>query len=188
MAASLWSLVRGRASQELWDSAKFARIDKVCITQNEIGRGSFGIVYGAVNGDIQCVAKDIYRNLMGDCVSDNAIVESFIKEINILRTLRHPNIVNVCGVHFRQQSHLPILIMEWMWTSLAQLLEERSSIPFVIKVQILHNVTYGLKFLHNQDPPVIHRDLTANNVLLSKSMEAKITDLGLATALEAINR
>ena len=188
MAASLWSLVRGRSSHELWDSAKFARIDKVYITQNEIGRGSFGVVYGAVYGGTQCVAKEIHHNLIGDGVNDNAVVESFIKEINILSTLRHPNIVYFFGVHFRQGSHVPVLIVEKMWMSLAKLLEKQSSIPLVIKVQILNDVACGLKFLHNQDPPVMHRDLTANNILVSKSMDAKIADLGLATALEAINR
>ena len=187
MAASLWSLVRGRSLQELWDSAKFARINKVYITQNEIGRGSFGVVYGAVYEDTQCVAKEIHHNLI-EGVSKNTVVESFIKEIDILSTLRHPNIVYFFGVHFRQGSHVPVLITEKMWLSLAKLLEERPSIPLVIKVQILHDVACGLKYLHNQDPPVMHRDLTANNILVSKNMDVKITDLGLATALGAIDR
>ena len=189
MAAGLWSLIRGRTLQELWDSAKFARIDKVYITQNEIGRGSFGVVYGAVYEGMQCVAKEIHHNfLKGDGVTNDVVVESFIEEIDILSTLRHPNIVNFYGVHFRQQSYVPVLIMERMWMSLAKLLEEQSSIPLVIKIQILHDVACGLKFLHNQDPPVMHYDLTANNILVSKNMEAKITDLVLATALKAIKR
>ena len=187
MAASLWSLVRGRLSQEVWDSAKFTRIDKVYITQNEIGRGSFGIVYDAVYGGTQCVAKQICCNLIGDGVTNKFVIESFIKEINVLNTLRHPNIVNFYGVHFRQGSHVPVLITEKMWMSLALLLKEQLSIPLVIKVQILHDVACGLKFLHNQDPPVMHRDLTANNILVSKNMEAKISDLGLATAFATID-
>ena len=188
MAASLWSLVRGRSLQELRDSAKFARINNVYITQNEIGRGSFGVVYGAVYGGTQCVAKEIHHSLIGYSVSNTAAMESFIKEINILSTLKHPNIVYFFGVYFRQRSHVPVLIMERMWMSLAKLLEKQLSIPLVIKVQILHDVACGLKFLHNHDPPVMHHNLTANNILVSKNMEAKITDLGLATALEAINR
>ena len=186
--ASLWSLVRGRSSQELWDSAKFSLINDVKITRNEIGRGSFGVVYGAVYGGTQCVAKEIHSNLVGGGVGDNAVLESFIKEINILSTLRHSNIVYFFGVHFREGSHVPVLIIERMWTSLAKLLVERPSIPLVVKVHILHDVACGLKFLHGQDPPVIHRDLTANNILLNKNMDAKITDLGLATALESITK
>ena len=186
--ASLWSLVRGRSSQELWDSARFALIKDVDITQNEIGRGSFGVVYGAVYGGTQCVAKEIHSNLIGGGVGDNAVLQSFIKEINILSTLRHSNIVYFFGVHFRKGSHVPMLIIERMWTSLAKVLGDRPSIPLVIKIHILHDVACGLKFLHSQDPPVIHRDLTANNILLNKNMDAKITDLGLATALESITK
>ena len=185
---SLWSLVRGRSSQELWDSAKFALIKDVDITKNEIGRGSFGVVYGAVYGGTQCVAKEIHSNLIGGGVDDNAVLKSFIKEINILSTLRHSNIVYFFGVHFREGSHVPVLIIERMQTSLAKLLGEQPSIPLFIKVHVLHDVACGLKFLHSQNPPVIHRDLTANNILVSKNMDAKITDLGLATALEAITK
>ena len=188
MAASLWSLLTGSSSQELWDSAKFSLIKDISITQNEIGRGSFGVVYGAVYEGTQCVAKEIHSNLIGGGVSNNVVSQSFIKEINILSTLRHPNIVNFFGVHFREGSHVPVLIIERMWMSLAKLLEEKKSIPFVVKVHILHDVACGLKFLHGQKPPVIHRDLTANNILVNKNMDAKITDLGLATALEAISR
>ena len=186
MTTSLWSLLRGSSSQEIWDSAKFSLIKNIYITENEIGRGSFGVVYGAMYEGTQCVAKEIHNNIIGEGVSNNVVLQSFIKEINILSTLRHSNIVYFFGVHFRKGSHVPVLIVERMWMSLAKLLEERKSIPFVVKVHILHDVACGLKFLHSQDPPVIHRNLTANNILVNKNMDAKITDLGLATALEAV--
>ena len=188
MVSSLLSSLRGSSSQELWDSAKFSLIKNIYITQNEIGRGSFGVVYGAVYEGTQCVAKEIHSNLIGGGVSNNVVIQSFIKEINILSTLRHSNIVYFFGVHFREGSHVPVLIMERMWMSLAKLLDERKSIPLVVKVHILYDVACGLKFLHSQNPSVIHRDLTANNILVNKNMDAKITDLGLATALEAITR
>ena len=93
MAASQWSLLSGSSPQELWDSAKFSLIKNIYITQNEIGRGSFGIVYGAVYEGMQCVAKEIHSNLIGEGVSNNVVLQSFIKEINIISTLRHSNIV-----------------------------------------------------------------------------------------------
>ena len=110
--ASLWSLVRGRSSQELWDPARFSLINDVKITRNEIGRGSFGVVYGAVHGGTQCVAKEIHSNLIGGGIGDKAISQFFIKEINILSTLRHSNLVYIFGVHFGEGSHVPVLIME----------------------------------------------------------------------------
>ena len=71
---------------------------------------------------------------------------------------------------------------------MAKLLREKPSIPLVVKVDILHDVACGLKFLHSQNPPVIHRNLTANNILLNENMDAKLTDTGLTTILESITK
>ena len=54
-----------------------------------------------------------------------------------------------------------------------------------LKLRILHDVTKGLVHLHNMKPPIVHRDLTAGNVLLNKdSLRAKIADLGNARMIE----
>ncbi|CAI8045032.1 Serine/threonine-protein kinase STY46 [Geodia barretti] len=52
--------------------------------------------------------------------------------------------------------------------------------PLGLKCSILHNVACGLAYLHERSPPVIHRDLSARNVLLTSGMVAKIADLGVA--------
>ena len=52
--------------------------------------------------------------------------------------------------------------------------------PLILKCSILHNVASGLAFLHERTPPIIHRDLSAPNVLLTSGMMAKIADLGVA--------
>ncbi|CAI8027783.1 Receptor-like protein kinase BRI1-like 3 [Geodia barretti] len=49
-----------------------------------------------------------------------------------------------------------------------------------LKCSVLYNVAYGLAYLHERSPPVIHRDLSARNVLLDSEMVAKIADLGVA--------
>ena len=182
----LWSLLGSSSSQQLWDSAKFSIIRNITITEFEIGRGSYGVIYNALYGGKECVAKEIHHNLMVDGIGTNTVIQSFVKEVNVLSTLRHPSIVNFIGVHFREGSRVPILIMERMWKSLASLLSERSSIPHIIKIHILKDVACGLNYLHSQDPPILHRDLTANNILLSTNLDAKIADLGLAKALETI--
>ena len=55
-----------------------------------------------------------------------------------------------------------------------------SFFSMALKCSVLHNVASGLACLHERSPPVIHRDLSARNVLLDSEMVAKIADLGVA--------
>ena len=55
--------------------------------------------------------------------------------------------------------------------------------PLSLKCSILHNVASGLAYLHERTPPIIHRDISAKNVLLTTGMVAKIADLGVARIL-----
>ena len=56
-------------------------------------------------------------------------------------------------------------------------------LPETTSYDILHDVALGLRYLHEHSPPIIHRDLSANNVLLTSSMNGKISDLGVAKIL-----
>ncbi|CAI8007930.1 Probable tyrosine-protein kinase DDB_G0283397 [Geodia barretti] len=108
-----------------------------------------------------------------------------------MSTLRHPNIVQFLGVAFFPGSRLPALVMERLLTSLHDLLAPDPPPPsgavtplsffsMALKCSVLHNVACGLAYLHERSSPVIHRDLSARNVLLDSEMVAKIADLGVA--------
>ena len=56
-------------------------------------------------------------------------------------------------------------------------------LPEAISYGILHVVALGLRYLHEHSPSIIHRDLSANNVLLTSSMNGKISDLGVTKIL-----
>ena len=56
-------------------------------------------------------------------------------------------------------------------------------LPEAISYGILRDAALGLRYLHEHSPPIIHRDLSANNVLLTSSMNGKISDLGVAKIL-----
>lgn len=64
--------------------------------------------------------------------------------------------------------------------SLVKCLEEYPDLPEFVKHNVLYDVATGLAYLHGQDPPILHRDLTANNVLISENFRGKIADLGMA--------
>ena len=78
--------------------------------------------------------------------------------------------------------------MEYMPMDLAKCLDtcmkQEYIIPFPIKLSILQDVTIGLRHLHSLAPPIIHRDLTAANILLTSDMRAKIADLGVSKVFD----
>ena len=95
-----------------------------------------------------------------------------------MSSLRHPNITQFLGICFLPGTQLPLLVMERLETSLDDLLEHMPNLSLLLKRSILENVASGLLYLHKRNPPVIHRDLTSKNVLLTYSLVAKITDMG----------
>ena len=92
--------------------------------------------------------------------------------------LRHPHITQFLGLCFLEDSQLPVLVMERLEMSVDDLLECAPNIPLPVKLSILTDTCSGLVYLHGMKSPVVHRDLTARNVLLTSSLSAKITDLG----------
>jgi len=68
--------------------------------------------------------------------------------------------------------------------SLGDLLDSNPNISLATKRSILHDVARGLTYLHSHTPPIIHRDLTAKNILLNSAMVAKLADLGVARIVD----
>ena len=74
--------------------------------------------------------------------------------------------------------------MEYLPTTLRRCLDTHGALPAEIGGAILLEVALGLRYLHEISPPIVHRDLSSNNVLLTTSMTAKISDLGVAKILD----
>ena len=167
-------------------------LSNVRLTGARIGGGAYGKVEEIVMG---AAAKTIYDFLQeGDDATAAELpkaVTEFVRECQLMSTLRHPNIVQFLGVAFFPNFRLPALVMERLLTSLHDLLAPDTPPPtgtvtslsffsMALKCSVLHNVACGLAYLHERSPPVIHRDLSARNVLLDSEMVAKIADLGMA--------
>ena len=103
-----------------------------------------------------------------------------MRECKLLSKQRHPNIVLFLGVYFQPNKKYPSLLMEYLPRCLDDTLLMYQNIPGTIKNRILYDVACGLHYLHSQDPPLVHRDLSSRNVLLSESLQAKIADFGVA--------
>ena len=181
------------ASKDITDQLKDLTLEEIVPQNKELGRGAYGKVFKVDHLGLPCAAKEIHSLLL-DGVSreeKKAIKDSFIQECYHSSLIRHPNIVQFLGVYYAKpsdpRSDLPIMVMELMDTSLTSFVENnQSNITIDTKLSILHDVSLGLSHLHARRPPVIHRDLSSNNVLLSKGrLVAKISDLGTAKMIRA---
>ncbi len=150
-------------------------------TENELGRGSYAVVLELEYRGLKCAGKKIYRVLYETGIGHAA--QRYLEECQLLSQTRHPNIVQFLGVYFEEGSQFPILVMEFLPTNLTGCLERYGILPDEISYSILHDVSLGLVYLHSQTPAIVHRDLSANNILLSSNMGAKISDLGVARIL-----
>ena len=165
-------------------------------TGRTIGNGSYGSVEEVAIPGAVCAAKKIHDFFLDPKQTPREGVEKatteFVRECQLMSTLRHPHIVQFLGVCFPPGSRMPALVMEKLATGLHDILDPEPEpptkpfIPVSLKCSILHDVARGLSFLHSHSPPIIHRDLSARNVLLNEGMVAKIADLGMARIVPSL--
>lgn len=128
----------------------------------------------------RCAGKCLHNELTKDENPEGKVklAKRFVNECVHMSNARHPNIVQLLGVFYRQQCEFPILIMEHLPMCLDKCLTRYPHLPFYVKRNILLDVAKGLQYLHGKS--LIHRDLTAKNVLIGDNLRAKIADLGVA--------
>ena len=166
------------------------------LNRDELGRGAYGRVYAVKYCQTICAAKEIHSILVEGVgqVEMQRTIESFMRECRQCSTLRHPNVIQFLGIYYQtgeggaNRMRLPVMVMEMMADSLTSFVDKHEKIPVHIKYSIVHDVSLGLCYLHNHDPPIVHRDLSPNNVLLKAHHVAKISDLGVAKVIKADSR
>ena len=156
------------------------------LTEEELSRGSYAAVLRLEYRGLKCAGKQLYPVLYEQGVGD--AVRRFEVECRLLAQMRHPNIVQFIGVYFEEGSRVPILVVEFLPSTLARCIDTYGVMPIEISYSILYDVALGLYYLHSHTPPIVHRDLSANNVLLASNMTAKISDLGVARILNLTPR
>ena len=163
-------------------------ISNLDLFSTELGRGADATVYQAEWNGTLCAAKRLHEALLMDesLGGVEKLVSNFENECRTWSKLRHPNIVQFLGVYLEQGSRLPVLIIEKMDTSLRWYLENhtKEKFPLDLKAVVLHQITQALAYLHSQDPPLVHHDLSPNNVLLNvETFVTKLTDFGMSRAI-----
>ncbi|GLU22347.1 hypothetical protein SLE2022_384280 [Rubroshorea leprosula] len=140
-----------------------------------LGKGSFGTVFHGYFGDTQVAVK------MLSPVSVQGYKE-FEAEVTLLLRVHHKNLTRLIGYCY--EGTYMGLIYEYMAKgNLAEHLSESSNhiLSWEQRVQIMLDAASGLEYLHNGcKPPIIHRDVKSQNILLNENFQAKMADFGVS--------
>ncbi|KAI4346103.1 hypothetical protein L6164_013183 [Bauhinia variegata] len=167
------------------------QILRCLVDRNIIGEGFFGVVYRADmdNGQIVAVKKLRPAIMTADdeCEHDKrGVLDSFTAEVKTLGSIRHKNIVRFLGCCWNRCTTL--LMYDYMPNgSLGSLLHESNGdyLEWGLRYKILLGAAQGLAYLHHDCvPPIVHRDIKPNNILIDSDFEAHIADFGLAKLLD----
>nr|GEW54815.1 receptor-like protein kinase 2 [Tanacetum cinerariifolium] len=157
----------------LWQFTPFQKLNvsvdqilKCLVDANVIGKGYSGVVYRADMDNGESIAvKKLWPSMTvtGGCNQEKSVVrDSFSAEVKTLGIIRHKNIVRFLGCCWNQKTRL--LMYDYMPNgSLAQ----------------------GIAYLHHDCvPPIVHRDIKANNILIGLEYEPYIADFRLAKLVD----
>ena len=145
-----------------------------------IGEGGMANVYLAYDTILDReVAVKILR---GDLAGDEKFVKRFQREAKAASSLNHPNIVEMYDVGEDDGNYF--LVMEFVdGRTLKSLVKKRGALSLTEVIDIMLQLTSGIAHAH--DSYLIHRDLIPQNVLMLEDGRAKITDFGIAVALNS---
>ena len=145
-----------------------------------IGEGGMANVYLA--NDTILDRKVAIKVLRGDLSNDEKFIRRFQREALSVSNLSHPNIVEVYDVGEEDGSHY--IVMEYIdGKTLKQLLKKRDTLTLSEVIDIMTQLTDGISHAH--ESYIIHRDIKPQNIMIEDDGRIKITDFGIAMALNA---
>ncbi|KAK5890705.1 hypothetical protein CesoFtcFv8_014199 [Champsocephalus esox] len=159
--------------------------DAITWTKGEVlGRGAYGTVYCGLTSQGQLIAV---KQVSLDSSDPDAAKTEYIRlqgEVELLKTLRHTNIVGFLGTSLQQ--HVVSIFMECIpGGSIASILHRFGPLPERVLALYTHQILEGVAYLHLNW--VIHRDLKGNNIMLMPTGVIKLIDFGCARRLSCLN-
>lgn len=139
--------------------------------QRRLGGGSFGEVWLAVDETLELeVAVKVYMAL------DEHGVEDFKMEYKIAYSLNHPNLLHAS--YYDVYGNRPYLVMPYCPDGSAEVII--GEVDETLVWRFILDVSSGLSYLHEQDPPMVHQDIKPANILVGPSDRFVITDFGIS--------
>lgn len=177
------------------DSPSIAQLGRYRL-ERRIAQGGMGEVWlahhqGAAGWEKKVALKTILPHL----AEQEGFIERFLDEARIATTLTHGNIVPVFEFGHDQETYF--LAMEYVdgWdlrTLLRRIRAQHDTVPEDLALYIVAEICRGLDYAHQRHDadgnpsPIIHRDVSPSNILVSKDGDVRLVDFGIASARERI--
>ena len=145
-----------------------------------IGEGGMSVVYKAKDKLLnRFVAIKI---LKPEFINDHKFIDSFRRESQAAASLSHPNIVNIYDVG--REGNIHYIVMELIeGKTLSDYIKEQGPMSYPKVIALSKQIAAALSFAHKNH--IIHRDVKPHNVMITPNGTAKITDFGIAKAVNA---
>jgi len=148
---------------------------------SQIGSGTYGVVHVGMNsrtGNLMAV-----KSLNIPSSSSHEAIEDLQREIGLMRTLSHPNIVRYIGAETDTVKHILHIFQEWVpGGSLSSLLRKFGPFPLPVVRSYLFQIFSGLGYLHSNR--ILHRDIKGGNVLVNDEGIVKLADFGASKRIK----
>ncbi|KAL0366618.1 UNVERIFIED_CONTAM: MDIS1-interacting receptor like kinase [Sesamum radiatum] len=175
---------------KIWNfNGKIAYEDIIEATQDFdishcIGTGGYGSVYRAKLPNGRVVALKKLHTLEGE---NPTFDKCFRNEAEILQGIRHQNIVRLFGYCLHKRCMFLIYDYMQRGSLFCVLRDEKEAVEldWMKRVNVVKGVAHALSYMHHDcDPPILHRDVSSNNILLDSKLEARLSDFGIARLLD----
>ena len=167
-----------RQDQDSWNVQR-----REVVLNKKVGQGAWGTIHKGVFRGQKVAVKCAHEDLL-----HTNTIDQLKREIRIMAHVQHPNLVRLIAAvvdeSVERRTESPLLVLELMDTDLRLAYQKRVvDLKRETLVSIFQDVAYALHYLHERHQPIIHRDVSAPNVLLKKDhgvWRAKLSDFGSA--------
>lgn len=165
--------------------------------QNLIASGGMANIYRAKLVGVEGFEKVVaIKQILPHWSSNREFIDMLIDEAKVLLRLNHANIVHVFELN--KQDDIYYLVMEYVDGAdlrhvLKNLSERKEVLPVDLSLHIISQVLQALQYAHSrldstqQSLEIVHRDISPQNILLSRDGEVKVTDFGIAKIIGKTN-
>ena len=152
------------------------------LSRKAIGEGAFGQVF-----KVRHIATDnLYaiKVVSKAKILERGMVDQLKREIRIMYSLSHPNIIKLFN-HFEDDDNVYLILELAEGGNLFQKLCKFRNFDERTAAQYLREVALAVQYLHSKDPPIIHRDIKPENIFLDSNGKGKLGDFGWSSVYDS---